>query len=67
MEEIIGNSYIRLKSDETKIYKVLSVNKNAKLIDAKQQNGKREPLNLDDVEMANSDDIIRYDEGTIQY
>ena len=67
MEEIIGNSYIRLKSDKTKIYKVLSINKDAKLVDAKQQNGKREPLNLDDVELADSNDMLKFEEGTIHY
>lgn len=67
MEEIIGNSYIRLKCDRTKIYKVLSVNKEARLVDARQQNSKRVPLNLDDIELADSNDMIEFEQGTIVY
>lgn len=65
-EEISGGSYIRLKEAPTKIYKVTSVNERAKLVDATQQNGKRIPLELSDVELATDDDMLKYEDKSIQ-
>lgn len=66
MKVISGGSYIRLKDVPTKIYKVTSVNKKAKLVDATQQNGKRIPLDLSDVELATDDDMFQYEDKSIQ-
>lgn len=64
--KITGNSYIRLKNDINKIYKVTSVNTIAQLVDATQKNGKRVALKLSDVELADSQDIYRYDNDFTQ-
>lgn len=64
--KITGNSYIRLKNDINKIYKVTSINTVAQLVDATQKNGRRVALKLSDVELASSHDIFKYDDNSTQ-
>lgn len=64
MKDITGGSYIRLIKEPTKVYKVTSVNEQAKLIDATDQNRNRISLNLMDVELADNDDIFTFEDNS---
>lgn len=63
-KQIIYGSYIKLKESPSKVYKVLDVN--CGLIDATQKDKKRVILNLSDVEPGTDDDMIRYEDSSIQ-
>lgn len=63
-EKISGGSYIKSKMEPLKIYKVTDVN--GDLIDATQKNKTRIILNLSDVELATDDDMIKYEDKSIQ-
>lgn len=60
--KIIGTSYIRLKNDIAKIYKVLSISDSKEFIDATQKDNTRVILNYLDVELANDEDRFLYED-----
>ncbi|MCX4359026.1 MAG: hypothetical protein OSJ22_05260 [Rikenellaceae bacterium] len=63
-EQITGGTYVKLKVCPSKIYKVTDVN--FELIDATQKDKKRVVLNLSDVELGTDDDMIKYEDNSIQ-
>ena len=63
-KQITGGSYVKLKENPSKVYKVTDVN--CELIDATQKDKKRVVLNISDVELGTDDDMIRYEDNSIQ-
>ena len=63
-EKISGGSYIKSKIDPSKVYKVTDIN--GDLIDATQKDKKRVVLNLSDITLATDDDMVRYEDESIQ-
>lgn len=64
METNFSGSYVRLKNEPTKIYKITSVT--TTFADATQKDGKRVLLHLDDLELANPDEIYIYEDKASQ-
>ncbi|MCS2957557.1 hypothetical protein NXX53_11295 [Bacteroides salyersiae] len=63
-EQITGGTCVKLKACPSKIYMVTDIN--CESIDATQKDKKRVVLNLSDVEIGNDDDIMRYEDDSIQ-
>ena len=63
-EQITGGTYVKLKVCPSKFSKVTDVN--CELIDATQKDKKRVVLILSDVELGTDDDMIKYEDNSIQ-
>lgn len=64
MTQVENNSYIKLKEDPTKIYKVYDVDCERQIIDALQKDGSRTVLNFSEVEVGSDDDMLLYESDT---
>lgn len=63
-DKISGGSYIKSKIEPISVYKVTDINNG--IIDATSKGGKRVILNLSEVELADDEDIFKYEENSIE-